>query len=72
MHILEKASDAPQFVSGLNVAAFNMGNALGAFLGGIVIENPSLHLSALPWVAALVTFIGVFLTLVSLRIDKKL
>ncbi|MDL5041918.1 MFS transporter [Heyndrickxia coagulans] len=70
MHILEKASDAPQFVSGLNVAAFNMGNALGAFLGGIVIEK--LHLSALPWVAALVTFIGVFLTLVSLRIDKKL
>ncbi|AKG37986.1 arabinose transporter permease [Paenibacillus durus ATCC 35681] len=69
MHILEKASDAPQFASGLNVAAFNMGNALGAFLGGIVIENPSLHLSALPWVAALVTFVGVFLTLVSLRID---
>ncbi|WP_199614157.1 MFS transporter [Paenibacillus alkalitolerans] len=71
MHILEKASDAPQFASGLNVAAFNMGNALGAFLGGIVIENPSLNLSALPLVAALVTFVGVFLTFVSLRIDKK-
>lgn len=71
MHILKKASDAPQFASGLNVAAFNMGNALGAFIGGIVIENPSLPLSALPWVAALVTFVGVFLTLISLSIDKK-
>ncbi|WP_311775210.1 MFS transporter [Alkalihalobacillus sp. TS-13] len=72
MYILEKSSDAPQFASGLNVAAFNLGNALGAFLGGLTMENPLLNLQALPWVAASVTSIGVVLTIVSVRVDIKI
>jgi DHA1 family inner membrane transport protein len=72
MRILEKSSDAPQFASGLNVAAFNLGNALGAFLGGVVVENPALNLSSLPWIAAFVTLIGVIFTIISMLFDKKL
>lgn len=71
MRILEKAADAPQFASGLNVAAFNLGNALGAFLGGLVMENPSLNLQALPWAAALVTLVGVVFTVISMFLDKR-
>jgi DHA1 family inner membrane transport protein len=71
MRILEKASDAPQFASGLNVAAFNLGNALGAFLGGLVMENSSLNLQALPWTAALVTLIGVVFTGISMFLESK-
>jgi DHA1 family inner membrane transport protein len=71
MRILQKSSDAPQFASGLNVAAFNLGNALGAFIGGLVVENPFLNLPSLPWIAALVTLIGVFFTIISMLVDKK-
>ncbi|WP_206107353.1 MFS transporter [Paenibacillus apii] len=71
MHILDQASDAPQFASGLNVAAFNMGNALGAFLGGMIIEHPLFGLAALPLAAALVTTAGVALTAASLVLERK-
>ncbi|MXQ52266.1 MFS transporter [Shimazuella alba] len=71
MRILEKSSDAPQFASGLNVAAFNLGNALGAFLGGLVMKDPALNLSSLPWIAAFVTLIGVIFTIISMLFDKK-
>lgn len=36
--IMEKASDAPNLASALNVSAFNLGNAIGAALGGGVID----------------------------------
>jgi DHA1 family inner membrane transport protein len=71
MRILEKSSDAPQFASGLNVAAFNLGNALGAFLGGLVVKDPALNLSSLPWIAAFVTLIGVIFTIISMLFDKN-
>jgi len=35
--IIEGAGDAPNIASGANQAAFNIANALGAWLGGIVI-----------------------------------
>jgi DHA1 family inner membrane transport protein len=51
--VLEKASGASQsLVSSLNIGAFNLGNALGAWLGSVVIANGA-GLAALPWVASL-------------------
>jgi DHA1 family inner membrane transport protein len=37
MRVLEAAADAPNLASAMNIGAFNLGNALGAALGGGVI-----------------------------------
>ncbi|KZF01583.1 MULTISPECIES: MFS transporter [unclassified Rhodococcus (in: high G+C Gram-positive bacteria)] len=38
MRVMSFASDAPTMASGANIAAFNLGNALGAWLGGVTIS----------------------------------
>lgn len=38
MRVMSAASDAPNLSSALNIGAFNLGNALGALLGGAVIS----------------------------------
>jgi MFS transporter, DHA1 family, inner membrane transport protein len=64
LHMLNTAKEAPMLASTLNIAAFNLGNALGAYLGGIVIDtNFAGGLPAVPWVASLVTVIGILFTL---------
>jgi DHA1 family inner membrane transport protein len=60
--VLHKAEDAKSLASSLNIGAFNLGNALGAWLGGIVvIRGPGL--GALTWIAALVAFSGLLIAL---------
>ncbi|MGH8429402.1 MAG: MFS transporter, partial [Solimonas sp.] len=67
MWVLKAAEGAGQsLASSLNIAAFNLGNALGAWLGGMVIDfGPGL--GAIPAVAALVTVMGMVVALMSLR-----
>lgn len=67
MWVLKAAEGAGQsLASSLNIAAFNLGNALGAWLGGMVIDyGPGL--GAIPAVAALVTVMGMVAALMSLR-----
>lgn len=70
MWVLEKADGAGQsLASSLNIAAFNLGNALGAWLGGFVIDH-GLGLGAVPWVAALLPASGLLLALWSRRLDR--
>lgn len=38
MRVMEKAGEAPSLASALNIGAFNLGNAIGAALGGGVID----------------------------------
>lgn len=38
LHMLNMAKEAPTLASTLNVAAFNLGNAFGAYIGGLVID----------------------------------
>ncbi|MDB5828254.1 MAG: transporter, partial [Variovorax sp.] len=58
IRVLEKAAGAGEnLASSLNIAAFNLGNALGAWVGGMTIESV-LGLEALGWVAALLTLGG--------------
>jgi DHA1 family inner membrane transport protein len=53
MWVLEKAEGAGQsLASSFNIAAFNLGNAIGAWIGGYVIDKGP-GLGAVPWVAAL-------------------
>ncbi|WP_333599325.1 MFS transporter [Flavobacterium sp.] len=56
--------------SAFNIAAFNVGIAIGAFAGGLVVES-SLGLGATPWVGALFVLLAIVVTLFSSKISRK-
>ena len=64
--VLQKAAGAPNLASSLNIGAFNLGNALGAWLGALVIEHGA-GLSVVPYSGALVTLAGAAVALAGLR-----
>ena len=71
LRVLEKASGAGQnLASSLNIAAFNLGNALGAWVGGAVIDHGP-GLAALGWVAALLTLTGLAIALWSRALGRR-
>jgi DHA1 family inner membrane transport protein len=51
MRVMQAAAQAPGLASSVNVGAFNLGNALGAVLGGVVIDQ-GLGYAAVPFVGA--------------------
>lgn len=70
MWVLEKSNGAGQsLASSFNIGAFNLGNALGAWLGGTVIDHGP-GLPALPWVAALLPLIAAALAFKGLRASR--
>lgn len=64
------APGAVDVASALNIAAFNLGIAIGAWVGGLVVAS-SLGLAATPWVGALFVAGGLGLTLVSGALDRR-
>ena len=71
MWVLEKSTGAGQsLASSFNIGAFNLGNALGAWLGGMVIDHGP-GLPALPWTAALLPLIAAALALKGLRASRE-
>ncbi|WP_234817180.1 MFS transporter, partial [Xanthomonas citri] len=71
LRVLEHARGAGQnLASSLNIAAFNLGNALGAWLGGVVIATQA-GLVATPWVAALLSAIGLGIALWSVQLQRR-
>ncbi|HYG46164.1 MAG TPA: MFS transporter, partial [Bordetella sp.] len=56
--------------SAFNIAAFNLGNAAGAWLGGLTIDHGP-GLAATPLVAAAVTASGLVVALYSWRLDRQ-
>lgn len=66
LRIMSHAQDAPTMASGSNIAAFNVGNALGAWLGGLAIAAGFGFTSPL-WVGAGVTALGMVLLLAGSR-----
>ena len=72
LRVLEAAGvEGRTLASSLNLAAFNLGTALGAWAGGVTIDR-GLGLGALPLVAAVITAIGLVLALWSLRLDRPI
>lgn len=70
LRVLRHASGAGQnLASSFNIAAFNLGNAMGAWLGGVVIDRGP-GLDAVPWVAAAVTVAGLVVALWSVRLEN--
>lgn len=70
MRVLEQASSAPNLASAFNIAAFNLGNAAGAWLGGITIDHGP-GLGATPLAAAAVTVGGLLVALYSWGLDRR-
>lgn len=71
LRVLEQAEGAGRnLASSLNIAAFNLGNALGAWLGGVTIESDA-GLGAVPLVAAAVTGLGLSIALWSVRLERR-
>ena len=67
--IIEKAKGAPNLASSLNISAFNLGIAGGAYLGGLVIDN-GFGLDAVPWVASLLTTLCILVTIIGWMLDR--
>ncbi|PUA28732.1 MAG: MFS sugar transporter [Cellvibrio sp. 79] len=69
--VQQAAHHAPQAIdvaSGLNIAAFNLGIALGAWGGGLIVANWGLQHT--PWIGALIVVGAILLTRWSGRLDK--
>ena len=62
--------NAVDVASGLNIAAFNVGIALGSVVGGFVVEH--LGLIHTPWIGALIVLLAYGLTHVSEKREAKL
>ncbi|QTS01224.1 MFS transporter [Rhodococcus qingshengii] len=69
MRIMNYASAAPTMASGANIAAFNVGNAFGAWLGGITIAA-GLGFTSPIWMGAAVTVAGLLVLIVAAKIDR--
>jgi MFS transporter, DHA1 family, inner membrane transport protein len=63
------APQAADVASGLNIAAFNVGIAMGASLGGLVVDD--LGLMHTPWLGAVVVLAALGLTVLSGRLDRR-
>lgn len=71
MWVLEKADGAGQgLASSFNIAAFNLGNAIGAWLGGMVIDKGP-GLDAVIWVAGFVPLAALATALLAHRLDRS-
>jgi DHA1 family inner membrane transport protein len=71
MLIVDRASSAPNLASTLNQGAFNLGNATGAWLGGMAI-GAGAPLTSLPWVGVATAAGAVALTWWSVSLDRRL
>ncbi|MEW7851298.1 MFS transporter [Massilia aurea] len=73
VYVVRRAErDAPQAVdvaSGLNIAAFNVGIALGAWGGGLIVAH--VGLMATPWIGALVVIGALLLTTLAGWLDRR-
>ncbi|MEE4483266.1 MFS transporter [Serratia ficaria] len=73
VYVVQKAEqytpNAVDVASGLNIAAFNVGIALGSVIGGQTVA--SLGLAQTPWIGALIVLVALLLVGLSGRLDKK-
>ncbi|QSE90746.1 MFS transporter [Rhodococcus pseudokoreensis] len=70
MRIMNYAAQAPTMASGANIAAFNVGNALGAWLGGITIAA-GLGFTSPIWMGAALTVAALAVLLVATAVDRR-
>ena len=70
MRVMKYASGAPTLASGANIGAFNVGNALGSWLGGVTITAGLGYTSPI-WAGAAITMLGLVVVVFAARRAKK-
>ena len=74
VYVVQKAErytpNAVDVASGLNIAAFNIGIALGSVIGGQTVEH--VGLTQTPWIGAVIVLVAFLLIGLSGRLDKPL
>ncbi|MFI1734079.1 MFS transporter [Streptomyces acidicola] len=70
MRVLQKAQGAPALAAAANIAAFNLGNALGASLSGTAIDH-GLGYTAPNWIGAALAAAGLGVALFSGGLDRR-
>lgn len=72
VYVVQKAEQytpgAVDVASGLNIAAFNVGIALGSIVGGQTVERYGL--AQTPWIGAMIVLVALLLVVLSGRLDK--
>jgi DHA1 family inner membrane transport protein len=68
--VLDQASAAPTLASAANIGAFNLGNALAAWLGGVVIAA-GLGYTSPNWVGAILSGTALVLALLAAQLDRR-
>ncbi|MGA5582660.1 MFS transporter [Streptomyces thermodiastaticus] len=68
--VLDQASAAPTLASAANIGAFNLGNALAAWLGGVVIDAGLGYISP-NWVGALLSETALVLAFLAAHLDRR-
>lgn len=68
--VLDQASAAPTLASAANIGAFNLGNALAAWLGGVVIDA-GLGYTSPNWVGALLSGTALVLAFLAAHLDRR-
>lgn len=69
MNAINKGKAAPNLISTLNIGAFNAGNALGAWAGGLVVDS-SAGLHSVPFSAAFMAVIAIIMTCIGMLLSK--
>lgn len=67
MRVMQAAHDAPALASSMNIGAFNLGNAIGAALGGIALSM-GLGYSGVSVIGTALALVGVGLVLLSRKV----
>ncbi|GAA1765991.1 MFS transporter [Pseudarthrobacter sulfonivorans] len=70
MRVMKYASSAPTLASGANIGAFNVGNALGAWLGGVTITAGLGYTSPI-WAGAGITLLGLAVMVLAAAAAKR-
>ncbi len=66
INVVNEGQEAPHLTSTLNIGAFNVGNALGAWVGGLVLSL-GYGLTGVPIAAGVLAFLGMGLAIVARR-----
>ena len=61
--------NAVDIAAGLNIAAFNVGIAIGSVMGGVIVEK--MTLMDTPWIAAIIVVLALALTRLSGFLDSR-
>lgn len=69
--VMQVAAAAPGLASSLNIGAFNLGNALGAVIGGAVI-SAGIGLEAVSWAGAAVAVSGLLVVFLAGRVETAM